>query len=271
MSEAKIVAALSNPGSFCKPPTCVRPVTSRVMPTVTPRMMNRVARVTMNDGNPVRTTTRPLMNPITRAKTSAVTMPHQKLSPSCVGINAAMMLAGADDRADREIELPGDHQQRDGDRQDAELGRDFEVGGDAPRRDESAIAGEDGEDDPDDDRAEERADLRPQQEPPPARNLPAARRFADRLRIGGDCLARHRCLFPADALHVMRCRLQMELRVGLRPDPHPRSRELGAENAARPYRVPASDSSITRSAFSAVTKPGPVMITGLATVFRFSA
>ena len=64
-----------------------------------------------------------------------------------------MTLAGADDRADREIELPGDHQQRHRDRQDPELGRDLEIRRRAPRRDKSAIAGEDGEDDPDDDRA----------------------------------------------------------------------------------------------------------------------
>ena len=36
------------------------------------------------------------------------------------------------------------------------------------------------------------------------------------------------------------------------------------------YRVPAAARSMTCAAFSCVTKPGPVISTGLAIVFRFS-
>ena len=46
-----------------------------------------------------------------------------------------MMHAGeGDHRAERKVELAGDHQQRDGDGEDAELGRDLEEVDDAARR-----------------------------------------------------------------------------------------------------------------------------------------
>ena len=51
------------------------------MPIVTPRMMNRLASVTMNDGSAVRTTTSPLTNPITKEKASAVTIAPPEVDP----------------------------------------------------------------------------------------------------------------------------------------------------------------------------------------------
>ena len=143
MSEAKIRAALSNPGTFCKPPTCVRPVTRRVMPMVTPRMMNRLASVTMNDGSAVRTTTSPLTNPISKRKGEGGDDAPPEVDPELSRDQRGDDAAGADDGADREVELPGDHQQRHGDGQDPELGRDLEVGRHAPRRDEAAVPGQD--------------------------------------------------------------------------------------------------------------------------------
>jgi len=58
---AKIRASQSCSTSGLKPGICVRPVNARVMPMVMPRRMNSDARVTMNDGKPVRMTTMPLM------------------------------------------------------------------------------------------------------------------------------------------------------------------------------------------------------------------
>ena len=46
--------------SSCRPETWVRPVISRVRPSVRPRSMNRLPSVTMKDGSPVFTTSRPL-------------------------------------------------------------------------------------------------------------------------------------------------------------------------------------------------------------------
>ena len=71
-----------------------------------------------------------------------------------------------------------------------ELGRDLEVVGGAPQRQESAVAGDDREEDPDDDRAGDRAHLRPDQQPAqrarPGDALvaaPAAGRIAARVRL----------------------------------------------------------------------------------------
>src|SRR6266545_2727832 len=51
--------------STSMPPSWVRPVTSRVIPMVRPRKMKRLARVTINDGSLVQTTTSPFRNPAT--------------------------------------------------------------------------------------------------------------------------------------------------------------------------------------------------------------
>ena len=59
----------------------------------------------------------------------------------------------ADHRADREVELAGDHQEGHGRADDADLRRDLEIGGGAVEGEEAAVAGQDGEDDPDEDRS----------------------------------------------------------------------------------------------------------------------
>ena len=76
----------------------------------------------------------------------------------------------ADHRADREVELAGDHQQRHGRREDAELGRDFEEIDDALGAEEAAAAGDDGEESEDQDRAGDRAEFRPAEQAAQQRN-----------------------------------------------------------------------------------------------------
>ena len=71
--------------------------------------------------------------------------------------------AGRDHRADREIEMPGDHQQPDRERDDAELGGDVEPARGAAGRQEIGAA-EDREEDQDGDQADQRADLGPAHE-----------------------------------------------------------------------------------------------------------
>jgi hypothetical protein len=57
ISPAKIGTRKLPSVSPLRPETCVRPVIRRVNPMVAPRRMNSEARVTMNEGSPVRTTT----------------------------------------------------------------------------------------------------------------------------------------------------------------------------------------------------------------------
>ena len=75
----------------------------------------------------VRTTTTPLKKPHSEGETERQDDAAARSSPRTRWrVKRGDDAAGADDRADREIELAGDHQQRDGDGEDAELGGHFE-------------------------------------------------------------------------------------------------------------------------------------------------
>ena len=77
-------------------------------------MMNIVASVTMNDGSPVRTTMRPLMHAEDRSSaTIEMRIASQIGRPQIVDADADHDPGEADQRADREVELAGDHQQGD--------------------------------------------------------------------------------------------------------------------------------------------------------------
>ena len=65
------------------------------------------------------------------------------------------------DRADRQVELAADHQERHRRREDAELGGDLEDVEMPARAEQAGIAGEDGEDEDDEDGAGQRAELGP--------------------------------------------------------------------------------------------------------------
>ena len=92
-------------------------------------MMNSVARVTMNDGSPVRTTMIPLITPETRGQDhrDEDRQPDRQVADTSVTQDPDDDPGEADHRSDREVELAGDHQQRDGRADDPDLGRDVEV------------------------------------------------------------------------------------------------------------------------------------------------
>jgi hypothetical protein len=84
------------------PPIWVRPVTRRVIPMVRPRKMNRLARVTMNDGSLVHTTTSPFRNPATSEKAIAIRMAAHRGQPySTLSRAITMPLAPMIDPIDR--------------------------------------------------------------------------------------------------------------------------------------------------------------------------
>src|SRR6266511_1934626 len=84
------------------PPSWVRPVSCRVTPMVTPRKMKRLARVTMNDGNLVRVTTRSFRNPMTSERATAARMAAQSGQLYCRLSSAiAMPLAPTIEPIDR--------------------------------------------------------------------------------------------------------------------------------------------------------------------------
>ena len=112
---------------------------------VSPRRMNRPARVTMNDGRPVRTTTMPLIQPTAAATAKARMMHSHKGQPQTHRRDREHHAGGADHRADREVELAADHQERGRHGDDAELGRHLEEGDDAQGREHAGAAGGDGE------------------------------------------------------------------------------------------------------------------------------
>jgi hypothetical protein len=88
--------------SVSMPPSWVRPVTSLVMPMVRPRKMNRLARVTMNDGSLVQTTTSPFRNPATSENAIAITIAAQSGQPySMLSMAITMPLAPMIDPIDR--------------------------------------------------------------------------------------------------------------------------------------------------------------------------
>ena len=126
---------------------------------VSPRRMNRPASVTMNEGRPVRTTTVPLIQP-TPAATDERQDDAQPQGPAPDhGRDRQDHTGSADHRADREVELAADHQQRRRHRQDAELRRHLEEGDDAQGREHPGAAGGEGEEQEHQDGAGDRAQL----------------------------------------------------------------------------------------------------------------
>ena len=89
-------------------------VTVEVSTDEAPRMMNSVASVTMNDGSPVRTTMRPLITPRKVVATIAMMIDSQTGRPQIVTPMPMTIPAKPTMRADRQVELAGDHQQSDG-------------------------------------------------------------------------------------------------------------------------------------------------------------
>ena len=152
------------------PETSVRLVMARVSASDRPRRMNRLARVTMNDGKsgPDR------QDSVDEADQSRDGESEQNAEPERPAPldrrNGDDDAGKADHRADREIELPGDHQKRHGRGQDADLGRDVEKGDDALGAEHAGIAGEGREKQEDQNGSADRAQFRPPEEKPPGRD-----------------------------------------------------------------------------------------------------
>ena len=108
-----------------RPEIWVRPVMARVRPMVRPRRTKRPASVTMKEGRPVRTTMHAVEPADERRRRRRRTgCQASSGQPQYWTVGMAMHDAGeADHRADREVELAADHQQRGRDGEDAELGR----------------------------------------------------------------------------------------------------------------------------------------------------
>ena len=109
-----------------RPLTSVLPVIIRVMPIVAPRRISSVASVTMNEGRRVFTTSQPLNAPMARANSERQDHGERGRQAELDDEQPDGDARRADHRADREVELAGDHQQRDRDADDADLGRDLE-------------------------------------------------------------------------------------------------------------------------------------------------
>ena len=125
------------------PETWVRPVMHAVTPSVRPRSMNRLPSVTMKDGRPVlhddQAVERSRRRRTRRRRSSIASHTGQ---PQKHRGNGDQDAGKADHRADREIELAGDHQQRHRRGEDAELGRDLEEVDDALGAEQAAAAGD---------------------------------------------------------------------------------------------------------------------------------
>ncbi len=148
-----------------------------------------------------------------------------------------------DHRAERQVELAADHQQRDRDGEDAELGRDFEEVDDAARAEQAAVAGEHQEEQQDQDATGGRAELRPAHGL--AREADLAHAFVATLPLA--LLAnRHQ------RWSLVRLGMIQQKNAGADPVewPAPAPRE--------PYRTPCLASSMTEPASALPTKPGPV-------------
>ena len=164
------------------------------MPMVTPRTINNVPRVMMNDGRSVRSTRYPLKTPSSEGECERREHRQPDVPAELDAEQRENDAARADRRADRQIELAADHQQRHGDGEDAELGGHFEVVRRPAPGQEAATASGDREEDPDADRPGDGAHLRAhQQRGAGGWSLPPARR----LRAPGDTSAALRHLHGA--------------------------------------------------------------------------
>ena len=120
--------------------TIVWLVISRVMAMVTPRSTSIEASVMRNEGSRVRTTSQPLMAPRMSASANVSTTASAGSRWYWVIMQGEEDAGDADHRAQRQVELAGDHEQRDGCAQDAHLGRDLEPPGDADGPQEPVLA-----------------------------------------------------------------------------------------------------------------------------------
>ena len=216
-------------GISCMPETWVRPVMPRVTPSVRPRSMNRLPSVTMKDGSPVLHHDQAVEiahEPRNREGEAATSQTGQPQHDRRDGDDNA---GKADHRADRQIEFAGDHQQRHGGGEDAELGRDLEEIDDALGAEQAAVAGGDREEDEDQDGSGHGAKLGPAQQPAEQRNR------ADPFVAAPQVVMR---MPPA----IMAVAAEHKL----------------AGRRATLSACPALASSMTEAAVSLVTKPGPV-------------
>ena len=128
-------------------------------------MMNSVASVMMNDGRPV------LQNqhPIDESHDQACQGSDEDRGPDVPAVLDRQQghdhPGGADHGPDREIEFAADHQQRHRHGEDPELGRYFQVAGRPAGREETPVAGDDREIEPDRRRPDHSAHFRANQEP----------------------------------------------------------------------------------------------------------
>ena len=195
--------------------------------------MKRPASVTMKDGRPVRIDDQAVDDADQRPRRRRPARMQSQSGHAPLGGGDRDDDAGeADHRADREVELAADHQERRRDGDDAELGRDVEEGDDAERREHAAAGGDDAEEDEDEDRAGDGAR---------ARGAPSAA-----WRAGSASGAR---------------RATGTVVVAMAAPPVAGQRRGGDAPVAAPaaQRMPLLARSITCAAFSLVTKPGPVM------------
>ena len=140
---------LSRPARLVRA-TLVLPVRMTERPSVRPATANSVARVTTKEGSFVRTTRSPLTNPMTSPRASAATMPTMIGALVVARHDRDGHGARGEHRADGEIELPGNHQQPDRKRDDAEFGGDVEPAR-GPAGGEEVCAAKDGKEDEDGD------------------------------------------------------------------------------------------------------------------------
>ena len=155
-------------------------------PRLTPWSIRNVPSVTMKLGSLVRTTISPLTNPTSRATTRDTSIAAQIVQTVPGGEDDHDEAGGAGEHPGRQVELPADHQQRDRHRHDPERGGRVQPVGDAlDRTERGRLAREEREDR---DRADHRAEFRPDSEQPPAATSGP-----------GEPLVRHRHRVPLSA------------------------------------------------------------------------
>ena len=116
------------------------PATMRVTARFTPWSTKKVPRVTRKLGSPVLCSSQPLKAPIARETARAMSTPSQTLRLKYQAVSAAVRPERRHRHTGREVELPADHEQRDGDRHDADRRRAVEDRPDVARRSRKAGA-----------------------------------------------------------------------------------------------------------------------------------
>ena len=90
---------------------------------LTPAQKSAVASVMMKEGMLRSSVARPLIRPIASARSSASTKRHEDIDVMVHPERRHHQRAERIDRGDREVELAGDHQDRDAEADNAELDR----------------------------------------------------------------------------------------------------------------------------------------------------